>query len=388
MKFLSKYLLNENQVGAKKKRVLESIKKNLENFNKRNISIGECLNKTGGLTADLIVYQNTDVYIPQRVYNSISKMATNYYVLLYMVDIHTSFYVLNKKNVYDQIVELMTEILAEEEGVNILSLTDKTGKFEYSVYDFSKELVDVYYSEGYEGCLQYLASSVYSVIKSVNENPALDKSKIEQIFRELPDRTLFTQLEGNEISQFLNYTTGMKLPVKIDSANVDTKLDVIHEWVSEIANNIDTPLRRDAGYKILTAVLHTLRDELDLQEIFRFSNQLPCCIRGVFFEGYDPEQVPVLMYNKTFLDSYHSRMGPGSSSYLEHHLLNNHHHTIDVKEFIHSVGEKLNPEEDVSPEVAFEAVLKVIQKKTSVVDLNLDKVENLMNEAMPGSAQE
>ncbi|WP_340104916.1 DUF2267 domain-containing protein [Rhodohalobacter sp. 8-1] len=388
MKFLKNYFFDNKQAGAKKKRVLESIKNNLENFNHQNISISECLNKTGELTADLIVYQNTDVYIPQKVYNAISNMATNYYVLLYMVDIHTSFYVLNKKNVYDQIVELMEEILEEETAGDTISLSVDSGEPMYSVYDFSKELVDVYYLDGYEGCLQLLASSVYSVIKSVNENPELDKGKIEQIFRELPDRTLFTQLKGNEISQFLNYTTSKELPVKIHAADVDTTLDVIHNWVGEIVNNMSSPLRKDVGYKVLSAVLHTLRDELDLQEIFRFSDQLPCSIRGVFFEGYDPEKVPVLMYNKTFLDSYHSRMGPGNSRHLEHHLLNNHHHSIDIREFMRSVDTKIGSEVDIKPEVAVEAVLKVLRDKTSVMDLNIDKVERLMNETVAVSAHQ
>lgn len=388
MKFLKNYFFNNKTESTKKKRVLESIKNNLENFNKNNISISECLDKTGGLTADLIVYQNTDIYIPQKIYNSISSMATNYYVLLYMVDIHTSFYVLNKKNVYDQVVELMAEILEEEAGGEILKLTDNTEDSIYSVHDFSKELVDVYYREGYEGCLQHLSSSVYSVLKLVNENPTLDRNKIEQIIRELPDRTLFAQLEGNEISQFLNYTADRELPVKIHSASVDTNLDVVQDWVNEIASSMSSPMRKDVGYQILTAVLHTLRDELDLQEMFRFSNQLPCCIRGVFFEGYNPETVPVIMYNQTFLDSYHARMGPGNSKYLQHHLLNNHHHSVDVNKFMRSVRSKMEPEEDISPRDAVETVLKVLREKTSVMDLNIDKINHLMNETVPVAVQQ
>ena len=81
----------------RKKRVLEFIKKNLKDYNTHQISIGQCLYKTGGLTADLIVFDNMDVYIPQKIYDAVSEMAANYYAMLYVVDIHTSYYELNKK---------------------------------------------------------------------------------------------------------------------------------------------------------------------------------------------------------------------------------------------------------------------------------------------------
>lgn len=169
---------------------------------------------------------------------------------------------------------------------------------------------------------------------------------------------------------------------------METTLDAVHDWVKEIAGKLSSPVRKDVGYLILTSVLHNLRDELDLQEMFQFSNQLPSCVRGVFFEGYDPERVPVVMYNQTFLDSYHARMGPGNSKYLENHLLNNHHHTVDVDRFIESVSTNLGSETDVDPRAAVEAVLNVLREKTSVVDLDLGKVNSLMEKASIVSVQE
>lgn len=180
MKLLRKYLYKNEPNSTKKKRVLESIEKNLNNYNENNISIRECLNKTGGLTADLIVYQNTDVYIPQSIYNSISQMSTNYYAMLYMADIHTSFYVMNKKIFYDQVVELMTEILEEETGGHFQNLTDDNNGSIYSANDFTRELVDAYYDKGYHGCLKYFASSVYKVLKTVNQNPTLKRARLKK----------------------------------------------------------------------------------------------------------------------------------------------------------------------------------------------------------------
>lgn len=151
----------------------------------------------------------------------------------------------------------------------------------------------------------------------------------------------------------------------------------------EIANKKGRPVRKDAGYRMLSAVLHTLRNELDLQEVFMLSNQLPCCIRGLFFENYDPEKVPVIMYNKTFMDRYYSKMGPGNSRYLEHYLISNHSHYIGLERFIESVNDKLEPNDDMNTAAAVKAVLKVLQEKTAVNQLNLDKLNYLLQEAVP-----
>jgi uncharacterized protein (DUF2267 family) len=224
------------------------------------------------------------------------------------------------------------------------------------------------------------------VLESVNQNSDFNKKNIENIIKELPSQTFFAQMNRTDLAQFLNYTTDRKMPVKINTSDVDMGVNSIHSWINEIANKMNRPVRKDAVYRILSAVLHSLRDELDLQEVFRLSNHLPCSVRGLFFEGYDPEKVPVIMYNKMFMDRYHARMGPGNGRYLEDFLTSNHHHSLAMNEFIHSVAEKIGSEVDTDIKSAVEAVLNVLFEKTEAGDLHIDKLNDLMQETVAVSS--
>lgn len=387
MKFLKNNFLSNKSKIIKKKRVMESIKQNLEDYSSQDITISECLFKTGGLTADLIVYQNTDMDIPKKAYDFISAIATNYYSLLYIVDIHTSFYVLNKKNVYDQVVELLSEVSDEGFDGELMDLTIQINDSMYSLHEFTKELVDVYYDSGYEGCLVQLVWTIYSMLLSVDESTAPKKSDIEKIIRELPDRTFFTQLNSNEINHFLNYTQSKELPVSIDPAEVDFSVSDVHDWVKDLSNKLNRPVRKDTGYKILTTLLHGLRDEMNLQEIFQFSNHLPCCIRGIFFEGYNPQNVQAVMYNQSFLENFYLRMGPGYRKYLENNLSGNGLEKLNAKEFICSISKNLPPELGLNAAEAISAFFTVLQEKIPFQDLNLDKISYLIQETTPRSNQ-
>src|SRR5262245_30791744 len=53
--------------------------------------------------------------------------------------------------------------------------------------------------------------------------------------------------------------------------------------------------RRDLSYKALRAVLHALRDRLTVDESAQLAAQLPTIVRGVYYEGWQPEAVPVKM---------------------------------------------------------------------------------------------
>jgi uncharacterized protein (DUF2267 family) len=60
--------------------------------------------------------------------------------------------------------------------------------------------------------------------------------------------------------------------------------------------------RRNQSYAALRAVLHALRDRLTVNEAAQFAAQLPMLIRGVYFHGWDPNDVPVKMDRGQFLD--------------------------------------------------------------------------------------
>lgn len=82
-------------------------------------------------------------------------------------------------------------------------------------------------------------------------------------------------------------------------------------WVREIAENMRTPERTDWALNALRAVLHTLRDRTMLQEVFHLSAQLPVMVRGIYFEGYEPNNKPLKMNADEFMNTVKKRMGPG-----------------------------------------------------------------------------
>ena len=82
-------------------------------------------------------------------------------------------------------------------------------------------------------------------------------------------------------------------------------------WVHEIAENMRAPERTDWALHVLRAVLHTLRDRTTVQEVFHLSSQLPTLVRGIYFEGYEPNGKPLKMNADEFMNSVKRRMGPG-----------------------------------------------------------------------------
>lgn len=67
------------------------------------------------------------------------------------------------------------------------------------------------------------------MLESVNQNPALKKDKIEQLIKDLPDRMFLTQLDGDDISNYLNYTTKEEMPIDISKSEARITLDTIQE---------------------------------------------------------------------------------------------------------------------------------------------------------------
>ncbi|MGB8364125.1 MAG: DUF2267 domain-containing protein [Rhizomicrobium sp.] len=69
--------------------------------------------------------------------------------------------------------------------------------------------------------------------------------------------------------------------------SLDHSLQITHEWINEL----DTALgwgNKHRSYRLLGAVLQTLRDCLPLAEAAHLSAQLPIVLRGVYFEHWRP----------------------------------------------------------------------------------------------------
>lgn len=151
------------------------------------------------------------------------------------------------------------------------------------------------------------------------------------------------------------------------------------EWMIAIAEKMGVPGRTDLAYRALIAVLHSLRDKLNLQQVFQLSAFLPFSIRGIYFEGYDPDNVKVMIYNNQLLLSFRSRMGPQNGIYFENYLDRIGKNKINGEELLEIIRDKLNEVEAVNPDIAFHSVLDVMYEKIPFEDAKVNNIINLLD---------
>ena len=72
---------------------------------------------------------------------------------------------------------------------------------------------------------------------------------------------------------------------------LDHSIGTTNLWLSDVASGFGTSDRRLA-YRVIRAWLHGLRDRLTIEDTAHFAAQLPWLLRGVFYEGWNPSQVP------------------------------------------------------------------------------------------------
>lgn len=72
---------------------------------------------------------------------------------------------------------------------------------------------------------------------------------------------------------------------------LDHALHAANTWVRDVAEQFDTE-DREFAYRVLRAWLHTLRDRLGVEAAAHFAAQLPDLVRGVFYAGWNPSEVP------------------------------------------------------------------------------------------------
>jgi uncharacterized protein (DUF2267 family) len=78
------------------------------------------------------------------------------------------------------------------------------------------------------------------------------------------------------------------------------------EKINHILNDIEQAYgwpreRRNQSYAALRTILHALRDRLTVEITAQLAAQLPMLVRGVYYDGWDPSNVPVKMDREDFL---------------------------------------------------------------------------------------
>ena len=65
-----------------------------------------------------------------------------------------------------------------------------------------------------------------------------------------------------------------------------------HDWLATVAQHVATEDQHRA-HRLVRAWLHTVRDRLTVESAVHFAAQLPLVWRGLFYDGWQPRQVPV-----------------------------------------------------------------------------------------------
>jgi uncharacterized protein (DUF2267 family) len=82
----------------------------------------------------------------------------------------------------------------------------------------------------------------------------------------------------------------------------ETSMEKTNLILKDIERAYDWPTdRRHQSFLALRTVLHLLRDRLPVAEAAQFGAQLPTILRGVYYDGWNPNQVPVRLNRDDFL---------------------------------------------------------------------------------------
>lgn len=108
----------------------------------------------------------------------------------------------------------------------------------------------------------------------------------------------------------------------------DKTIQTTNIWLNEIMEDIGPD--RQVAWKVLSVVLHKLRDRLPVELAAHLSAQLPLLVRGVFYDQYEPAKQP---------SDCHS-----------------------LEEFCEEVGEWLRDTRPVDPHLAIRSVFKVLSR--------------------------
>lgn len=70
----------------------------------------------------------------------------------------------------------------------------------------------------------------------------------------------------------------------------DKTLETTHVWLKEIMADLGPD--KQVAWKVLSTVLHKLRDRLSINLAAHLGAQLPLLIRGVYYDQFEPSKMP------------------------------------------------------------------------------------------------
>ena len=111
----------------------------------------------------------------------------------------------------------------------------------------------------------------------------------------------------------------------------DRTMETTHIWLNEICNDLGPD--KQVAWKVLSTVLHKLRDRLTINLAAHLGAQLPLLVRGVYYDQFEPGKMP---------SEYRSR-----------------------EEFVAEVAEWLRDTKPVDPEEAIRSVFRVLSRHIS-----------------------
>jgi uncharacterized protein (DUF2267 family) len=83
----------------------------------------------------------------------------------------------------------------------------------------------------------------------------------------------------------------------------DKTVQKTNQILTDIEEDLNWQDRREQTYSALRFTLHALRDRLQVNASANFASQLPMLIKGIYFDGWDPANVPQKMDKEEFLSS-------------------------------------------------------------------------------------
>jgi uncharacterized protein (DUF2267 family) len=91
---------------------------------------------------------------------------------------------------------------------------------------------------------------------------------------------------------------------------IDQAVQQTHIWINEVESRLGWDSKPRA-YRLLRAVLHALRDHLQVNEAADLGAQLPLLIRGLYYEQWQPAKTPLKERDlKSFLDRIDAAFNP------------------------------------------------------------------------------